>query len=338
MLWTVLWWAGGVAGGIAALWLLASAAGLDKPRRALRGRDGTLSCGACGHEAVQPDTIARCPECGAEYAKAGLLTPRAGLRYGPPVWVVAVMLMGLVILGSAMLAPVAGQAANRWAIGGSQIEERRMTASFTPAVMPGAPTTSGMPEYWLGVHTDMLIAGSRGTWTPNPPELSGSLEIELIAGSGSRNGPQGPGAAALPRYRLLAGFTGDAWRIVDASNRSLASGDDGLEAGVARLYELAGVAPGQAKAWPGSADEMDAAQQIARLHADAAGGRVRLVNLPGPYGLQRRGNSTTSKSISTFHRASPWGFAAGVATPVGLLAVALILLGAIGWLRRRMVR
>lgn len=337
MLWTALWWAGGVAGGLVALWLLASAAGLDKPRRVLRGQGGSLACGACGHEAVQPDRIAVCPECGAEYARVGLLTPRAGLRYGPPVWVVAVLLLGLVIVGSAMLAPQAGMAANRWAIGGSQVEERRLTASFSPAAMPGAPTTSGMPEYWLGVHTDMLIAGSLGTWTPNPTKVSGSLEVELVAGSGSRNGPHGPGATALPRYRLLAGFTGDAWRIIDAQGTKLASGRDGLEAGVARLYELAGVAPGQAKAWPGSADEMDAAQQIARLHADAAGGRVQLVNLPGPYGLQRRGNSTTSKSISTFHRASPWGFAAGVATPVGLGVVAFWVMGGIWWLRRRTV-
>jgi hypothetical protein len=281
---------------------------------------------------VTPDTIATCPECGAEYARVGLLTPKAGLRYGPPLWVVALLLLSLVVIGSALLAPIAGKAANTATIGGAQIEQRRMTAAFTPA-----DVITGPPEYWLGVHTDMLIARAPGAWTPNPPELSGSLEVELLIGPGARHGPGGPGAAGLPRYRLRAGFTGDDWRIVDPGGGPAASGSDGLEAGVARLYELAGVAPGQPRAWPGSADEMDAAQQIARLHADAAGGRVQLVNVPGPYGLQRSGNSTTIKGQSTFHRASPWGIAAGVATPAGLAVVAGVLLGLIAWSRRRMV-
>lgn len=50
------------------------------------------------------------------------------------------------------------------------------------------------------------------------------------------------------------------------------------------------------------------------------------------------GQSTSILGYHTFHRASPWGIAAGVATPAGLLLVAGVLLGLIAWSRRRMAR
>ena len=129
MLWTVLWLVGGIAGGLVAAWMLISAAGMDA-RRGLHGRSGVMACGACGHEAVTPDRISACPECGEAYADAGLLTPRAGLRYGPPMPIIGLLLLSGVVLGSALLAPQAGMAANRSAIGGAQVESRRMTSSL----------------------------------------------------------------------------------------------------------------------------------------------------------------------------------------------------------------
>ncbi len=265
MLWTVLWWTGGVAGGLVALWVLAAAAGLDRPRRWLRGQSGALACGACGHEAVTPDRIATCPECGAEYARAGLLTPRAGLRYGPPLWVVSLLLLALVVIGSALLAPIAGRAANTATIGGPQIILQRQTASYAPGIMGSVPgvTTQGMPDYRLAFHRDLAVTRVPPSPSAGANELACALEVELVVGPGARSGPTSHGTAGLSVYHLHATAGNGLWRIEDAGGAELGRGTGGPAAGVEKLYEAGGIHSTQPAGWTGSADELREAQTIA---------------------------------------------------------------------------
>ena len=335
MLWTVLWLVGGIAGGLVAAWMLISAAGMDGPRRGLHGRGGVTACGACGHEAVTPDRISACPECGEAYADAGLLTPRAGLRYGPPMPIIGLLLLSGVVLGSALLAPQAGMAANRSAIGGAQVESRRMTSSFEPKIH--GVTVPPARIYWLGFHRDTLIARSPGQWNPSSPVIAGSMEVEIIVGSAPHAPAPSPTSSSTPRFRLLLeGFLASDWRIVDGANVERARGSDGREAGVAELFRVAGISP-DGSAWPGARDELNMAQRIVTVHAAAGSGRVVGLPSPGLYGLTTQGTMTTVRGTSTFHRASPLGIAAGAGTPVVLSGVALGVLGLICWLRRRMV-
>ncbi|MFI4917499.1 MAG: hypothetical protein ACIAS6_13455 [Phycisphaerales bacterium JB060] len=328
MLWTVLWWTGGVAGSLVALWLLVAAAGLDRPRRWLRGgrgRSGALACGACGHEAVTPDTIATCPECGAGYAQVGLLTPKAGLRYGPPPWVVALLLLAGVVLGSAMLAPVAGTMANRRAIGAPQVEQARITSSFEPA--------SG---FALAVHQELARAQSMGTWSQTAPVLSGTVRVDLVAGATAGSGINHPNNQNLPKFFLELPTEAGSWRLLDATLAPMTAGN-GLENGVVALFAAAGLGPRGATPAVTEA-ELAAIAQLVGAYQDARGGQpASLATLLPATGLTPTGQGMSVRGYHTFHRASPWGIAAGAATPAGLLLVAGLLLGAIGWSRRRMV-
>ncbi len=335
MLWVILWWVGGISGALVAVWMLVAAAGLDGARRGLRGRRGVLSCGACGHEAVTPDRIAACPECGALYAKVGLVTPRAGLRYGPPTPIVLLLVLSGVVLGSALLAPPVGMAANLRAIGGAQIESRRMTTSFQPEVTGASVPPARL--YWLGFHRDILTARTPGQWSANPPLLRGSMEVEIVVGSTSQTPASVPAPTSAPRFTLrLDSFSTSDWQLVDGSDVEHARGSDGPEVGIAALFDAAGLSS-QGSAWPGAQDELDMALRIVTLHAAAGGGQITGLPSPGLYGLRRIGTSTTVNGTSTFHAISPWGIAAGVATPALLSGAALGLLGLIWWLRRRMV-
>jgi hypothetical protein len=320
------WWTGGLAGGLVALWVLASAAGLDRPRRWLRGRSGALACGACGHGAVTPDTIATCPECGAEYARVGLLTPRAGLRYGPPVWVVALLLLAMVVIGSALLAPVAGKAANRRAIGSSQVDEARLTHSFDPTA-----------AYMLAVHQEQARAYQAGAWSHSPPVLEGTVRLELVVGSGASGGINHPNNRGLPKFNLELPAQGASWRLLDSTLAEIDRGT-GVAGGVAALYDAAGLGP--TAPTPAITDaELVGIADMAEAFQGAGGGRpAGLTQLLTTAGLSPAGTGMSILGYHTFHRASPWGIAAGVATPAGLLAVAGVLLGAIAWSRRRMVR
>ncbi len=325
MPWTVLWWIGGVAGSLVALWLLAAAAGLDRPRRWLRGTSGALACGACGHEAVTPDTIAMCPECGAGYARVGLLTPKAGLRYGPPPWVVALLLLAGVVLGSALLAPVAGKAANRRAIGAPQVEQARITNSFDPA--------SG---FAIAMHQELARAQSMGTWSQNPPVLEGLVRGELGAGASAGSGINHPSNRGLPKYDLELPAQGASWRLLDSTRAAIDQGT-GVAEGVDALFAAAGVGP-DAPTPAITESQLTGIAELAAAFQGAGGGRpAAFATLLPPTGLTPTGQALSVLGYHTFHRASPWGIAAGVATPAGLVVVAGALLGLIGWSRRRMV-
>lgn len=324
MPWTVAWWVGGVAGGLVALWLLAAAAGIDRPRRWLRGRGHALACGACGHAAVTPDTIATCPECGAGYAQAGLLTPKAGLRYGPPPWVVALLLLAGVAIGSALLAPVAGKAANRRAIGAPQVEEARIHNSYQPP--------SG---YALAIYQEQLRAQQSGTWSQHPPVLEGTVRVELTVGATLASGSNPPGSAQVPRLNLQLPTEGDRWTITDAAGTEVATGQ-GSASGVARLFEAGGLDPTSPIAAV-TEDELAAIAELVQAFHGAKSGPVQgLAAIVPRTGLSPRGTGISMLGYHTFHRASPWGIAAGVATPAGLVVVAGVLLLAIAWSRRRM--
>lgn len=326
MPWTVLWWTGGLAGGVVASWVLASAAGLDRPRRWLRGGSGSLACGACGHQAVTPDRIATCPECGAGYARAGLLTPRAGLRYGPPLWVASLLLLALVVIGSALLAPVAGKAANRRAIGAAQVEEARITHSFEPP-----------HGYALALHQELARSQSMGTWSQSPPVLEGTVRLELVVGATAGSGINHPNNRTLPKFFLELPGRDESWRLLDSALVPIDHGT-GVDTGVAALYDAAGL--GSAAPTPIITEaELAGIAELAAAFQGAQGGRPSgFPALLAPTGLTVGGMGTAILGYHTFHRASPWGIAAGVGSGAGLLLIALVVLGAIAWLRRRMVR
>lgn len=339
MLWTILWWTGGVAGGIAALWLLAAAAGLDRPRRVLRGgkhRTSPLACGACGHEAVEPHRITACPVCGARYAIAGLLTTRAAQRLGPPLWVVAVLLLGASTIGSALLAPTMARIANQQSIGAPHVEQARITHSYLPAA-----------GFVLNIHRELLRAQPPGAWTQNPPVLEGSVRVEVLVGSSVAGGINNPANRGMPRYHLELPFLadrGDRWTLVDATQPPttpatiLAEGDGGAAEGMARLFDAANLGPGSTIAAVTGA-ELTAMGELARAF-QAAGGAGLTGNVGGlvpPTGLSPSGVGTSMLGYHVFHRAAPWGIAAGVGTGAGLGLLAVGVLVAIWWLRRRMV-
>lgn len=333
MLWTILWWAGGVAGGVVALWLLAAAAGLDRPRRMLRGarhRTSPLACGACGHEAVEPDRITSCPECGAQYALAGLLTTRAALRLGPPLWVVGVLLLGLVVIGGALLAPRMARIANRQSIGTPHVEQARITHSYLPAA-----------GFALNIHRELLRAQPPGAWTQNPPVLEGSVRVELLVGSSVAGGINNPANLGMPRYHLELPFIadgGDRWTLVDVTQSPatiLAEGDGGAAQGMARLFDAANLGPTSPSAAVTGA-ELAAMGELAGAFQAAGGGGLsgNVGGLVAPTGLTARGVGTSMLGSHVFHRAAPWGIAAGVLTGVGLAVVAGVVLTAIIRARR----
>lgn len=326
MIWTVLWWCVGVLGGLVALWLLIAAAGLDSPRRALRGRGPVLACGACGHEAVDPSRITACPECGALYSTVGLLTPRAALRCGPPLVVVVALLLVLVGLGSALLAPIAARAANTRTIGAASVEEVQITHSFIP--------TAG---YALAIHQELLRAQPTGTWSQNPPVLEGSIRVVIVVGANASSGINHPSNRGLPTYSLELPFEGNHWRLVDSTRQLLAMGDGGAGEGMARLFDAGGVGPGSASAVV-TDPELDALAELAEAFQTAAGGRPSGMALLLPAaGVSPGGMGTALLGCHTFHRAAPWGIAAGVGTAFGLLVVAAVLLAVIRLLRKRLI-
>lgn len=129
---------------------------------------------------------------------------------------------------------------------------------------------------------------------------------------------------------------GASWRLLDSTRATIDEGT-GMDAGLAALFDAAQLGP--TAPTPAITDaELVGIAGLAEAFRGAGGGRpAAFAALLGPTGLRPTGQSMTALGHHTFHRASPWGIAAGVATPAGLVVVAGVLLGFLGWSRRRMV-
>lgn len=182
---TIRWIALGLL-ALVLLWVLVSAVGLTP--RAIRLRRGakqdggaTLRCGACDHPAVSLGQINECPECGARYDKVGLRAPGTGIRRSVPIWILAVLLLGVCALGTVEFGPRAAAMANRRVAGADALEHWRSKAALVPYVGSG-PASTPLP---LAVELDRELVGpaTAPTGTRSGGPLAGTFQLRLSLGT-----------------------------------------------------------------------------------------------------------------------------------------------------------
>jgi hypothetical protein len=202
-------------------------------------RHSRAVCGSCGY-AADVRAAERCPECGSRYHDGGIVTRALAVRMGPPLWVIAIVILPLGLVIAGLLGPLVSRVISQIEYGIADARALKYDYRTRPNYGPNWQRND-RPTYDFTIAMDVIAGAGQG------PPVSGLIEL-------------GIGGGGLDTYRATYDIGDGEWILLDADDRELERGTALPDAAEA-LYRRSG-ADGL---WEGSAAEMANARQLAEL-------------------------------------------------------------------------